>query len=162
MPRVWLSLGSNIDRERNIRGAIQALRAAYGALVLSRVYESEAVGFAGAPFFNLVVGLDTECSVGDLNRHLRAIEAAHGRVRDGVKFSSRTLDIDLLTYGDQVIKEAGIEIPRKEITQYAFVLRPLAEVAGEERHPVLGRSYGELWQAFKNQTQSVQPVVFDV
>ncbi|MFC1685277.1 2-amino-4-hydroxy-6-hydroxymethyldihydropteridine diphosphokinase, partial [Pseudomonadota bacterium] len=88
--------------------------------------------------------------------------AAHGRERCGEKFASRTLDIDLLTYGDQVIKEGKVEIPREEITRYAFVLLPLAEVAGDEQHPVLGLSYRELWQGFDGEGQVLAPVEFEL
>ncbi|HEC15168.1 MAG TPA: 2-amino-4-hydroxy-6-hydroxymethyldihydropteridine diphosphokinase [Sedimenticola sp.] len=161
MPRVWLSIGSNIDREKHIRGALRALRDTFGELVISRVYESEAVGFQGAPFYNLVVGLDTDWPPAALNRHLHDIERANGRRRDGGKFASRTLDIDLLTYGNEVIGDGLIDVPRKEITEYAFVLLPLSEVAGAQRHPVDGRTYRELWEAFPRNSQPVWPIRFD-
>lgn len=162
MPRVWLSLGSNIDREKNIRGAVKALRETFGELIISQVYESEAVGFKGGAFFNLVVGFDTERPPVELCRFFRTIEAAHGRERCGEKFASRTLDIDLLTYGDQIINNDEANIPRDEITQYAFVLLPLVEVAGDEVHPVLGVSYRELWDGFDGEGQVLQPVEFEL
>jgi len=112
MPQVWLSIGSNIDRERNICGAVRSLRDAFGGLVLSSVYESEAVGFAGDPFYNMVIGLRTDLSVRSLNSCLRDIEERHGRIRGGEKIASRTLDIDLLLFGNEVVNEEGIEIPR--------------------------------------------------
>ena len=158
MPRVWVSLGSNIDREANIRAAVTDLRAGFGELRMSRVYECPAVGFAGEAFYNLVAGFDTERSPAELSARLRAIEDAHGRVRGGRKFSSRTLDIDLLTYGGQVLNQGGFHLPRDEILKYAFVLGPLAEVAPEERHPVDGRSYRELWEAFDKTGQSLTRV----
>jgi 2-amino-4-hydroxy-6-hydroxymethyldihydropteridine diphosphokinase len=148
MPRVWLSIGSNIDRERHIAGALDSLRREFGELAVSRVYETEAVGFSGDAFYNLVAGLDTELPPEQLNARMHQIEAAHGRTRGGEKFAPRTLDIDLLTYGDQVLSRPGLELPRDEILKYAFVLGPLAEVAPDERHPVDGRTYAELWQAF--------------
>jgi 2-amino-4-hydroxy-6-hydroxymethyldihydropteridine diphosphokinase len=160
MPRVWLSLGSNIDREQHIRGAVRALRETFGKLIISSVYESEAVGFKGGAFFNLVVGFDTDRAPAELCRYFRAIEAAHGRERCGEKFASRTLDIDLLTYGDRVIKENNVEIPRDEITRYAFVLQPLAEVASDELHPALGMSYRELWKQFDKEGQVLEVVDF--
>jgi len=140
VPRVWLSIGSNQDRERSIRGAVRSLREAYGPLILSPVYETEAVGFEGEPFLNLVAGFETRVPVSALNTRLREIEDAHGRVRGQEKFAPRTLDIDLLTYGDLVGRIGGCELPRDEILDYAFVLRPLADVAGDELHPVVGRA----------------------
>ena len=148
MSWVWVSVGSNIDRERHIRGAIQALRDRFGELRLSSVYETPAEGFDGDPFYNLVAGFHPDRSPAELHELLRDIEAAHGRDRVGPKFSARTLDIDLLTYDDRVTEEGGKALPRDEIVKYAFVLGPLAEVAAGERHPQLGISYGELWADF--------------
>lgn len=144
MPRVYLSLGSNIEPERHLRAALDALAAEFGALVLSPVYESEAVGFAGENFLNLVVGIDTELRVGPLAERLRAIEHLNERCRSGEKFAPRTLDIDILTYGDQVGVVDGIDLPRDEILKYAFVLRPLADIIPNERHPVVGQCYRQL------------------
>jgi 2-amino-4-hydroxy-6-hydroxymethyldihydropteridine diphosphokinase len=153
--RAWLSLGSNIDPKRQIPAALQTLRSSFGELVVSPIYESEAVGFSGDNFYNLVVGIWTRLSARALAGRLREIEAAHGRVRGAEKFSSRTLDIDLLTFGEQVIDEPGVQVPRDEILRYAFVLRPLADVAPEERHPVAGRSYAALWSAFDRGSQKL-------
>lgn len=148
MTRSWLSLGSNVDRERHIRVAIGALRARFGALTISPVYDCAAVGFAGDPFINLVAGIDTDLSVGELAAWLRALEEAHGRVREpGRRFNDRTLDIDILTWGDTQGVIDGVELPRAEILKHAFVLRPLADVAPDERHPVDGRTYRELLAA---------------
>ena len=153
MPRIWLSLGSNQARESSLRGAVRMLRETFGPLVLSTVYESAAVGFVGEPFLNLVVGAETDLPVEAVQQRLRQIEDAHGRVRGGDKFCPRTLDIDLLTYGELV--RPDLDLPREEIVHHAFVLGPLAEVASRERHPVLGRSYAELWAAFD---QAAQPM----
>ncbi len=161
MPRAWLSIGSNIDREHNIRGAIGSLQAIFGELVLSSIYESQAVGFDGDPFYNLVAGLETTLPADRLNAHLREIEQRHGRVRSREKFAPRTLDIDLLLYGDQIIDEGGVTVPRDEIGRYAFVLQPLAEVAGQTRDPVTGRTYQELWDAFDQGQQRLWRVELD-
>lgn len=158
MPRVWVSLGSNVDRRRSIRGAVRALRERYGALVVSRVYESEAVGCEGDPFYNLVAGFDTEASLQTLCAEFRALEDAFGRVRGPDKFAPRTLDLDLLTYGDQVVDQGPCPVPRDEITRYAFVLGPLAEVAGDQRHPLLGCSFRALWERFEKSAQPMHPV----
>lgn len=161
MVRIWLSLGSNIDRERNIRAALHDLQAEFGPLRVSRVYESEAVGFSGDAFYNLVVGVDTDRPVSELIRLFRAIESAHGRTREGGGFASRTLDIDLLTYGEQVLELDGLHLPRDEITRYAFVLLPLSELAGDSRHPELGETYRELWRRFDSTSQRLWPVPFE-
>lgn len=161
MPWVWVSIGSNQARERSIRGAVAALRERYGPLKRSRVYESEAVGFAGEPFLNLVAGFETDEPVGAINSALRAIEDAMGRVRGPEKFAPRTLDLDLLTYGDAVGDVDGYALPRDEILRYAFVLGPLAEVAGEECYPPTGEIYRALWAGFDQAAQPIEPVPFD-
>jgi len=148
MPRVWVSIGSNIERERHIRAALNDLRETFGEIDVSPVYETEAVGFTGDAFFNLVAGFDTKLAPEVLHRMLREIEARHGRERGGGKFAARTLDLDLLTYGSAITDEGGKFLPRDEILRYAFVLAPLADVAGAELHPELGESYQLLWQRF--------------
>ena len=148
MPRVWVSVGSNIDREHHIRAALADLHVAFGDLTVSPLYETEAVGFEGDAFYNLVVGFDTALRPGALHRRMREIEARHGRERGGGKFASRTLDLDLLTYGDRVTDEGGKALPRDEILRYAFVLAPLVDVAADEVHPQLGQTYRHLWEQF--------------
>ncbi|GIX29837.1 MAG: 2-amino-4-hydroxy-6-hydroxymethyldihydropteridine diphosphokinase [Porticoccaceae bacterium] len=146
MARVWTSIGSNIDRERNVRACLDALADQFGPLVVSSLYETAAVGFTGDDFYNLVAGFDTELPVGEVAARLRAIEAACGRRRDGPRFGPRTLDVDLLTYDALVGEVDGVRLPRPEILTDAFVLGPLAEVAGEEEHPVAHRRYADLWR----------------
>lgn len=156
MPRVYLSLGSNVDRERNIRSALDALRRRYGALVVSPVYESEAVGFKGDHFLNLVVGIDTDDTVGTVAAIMRAIEDEHGRVRGGPRWSARTLDIDILTYGDATGIIDGVELPRDEIVRHAFVLLPLRDIAADDICPGTATTYAELWRAFPAEQKLAQ------
>lgn len=148
MPRIWISAGSNIEREKHIRAALHDLRQTFGELRVSPVYETEAVGFKGDAFYNLVIGFDSDLSPAVLHGLMREIEARHGRERGGGKFAARTLDLDLLTYGDEVTDRGGKVLPRDEILRYAFVLAPLADVAGDELHPQLGESYRTLWERF--------------
>jgi 2-amino-4-hydroxy-6-hydroxymethyldihydropteridine diphosphokinase len=148
MPRVWVSVGSNIEREKHTRAALDDLRALFGKLIVSPLYEAGAVGFEGDAFFNLVVGFDTELPPSRLHGLMREIEARHGRERGSEKFAARTLDLDLLTYGREVTDEGGKRLPRDEIIHYAFVLAPLADVAGDELHPQLGETYRSLWEKF--------------
>lgn len=158
MPYVTVSIGSNIEREKNIRSCIGALKKKYNNIVFSAVYQSKSVGFTGDDFYNLVARFFTEDDVRSVIDTLRDIEIAHGRVRDNHRFSSRTLDIDLLLYDDLISTDDRLRLPRDEITHYAFVLGPLAEIAGNEKHPVSGVTYKELWQAFDHPEQSLTHV----
>ena len=148
MPKVFVSVGSNIDRRRNILSALESLTAEFGELLVSPIYESEAVGFQGENFYNLVVAFDTDLGLDDLVARLHDIEFDHGRSRSDRKFAPRTLDLDLLTYGTYVDHQPPHDVPRHEITEYAFVLRPLSEIAGEAVHPETGQTYAQMWQAF--------------
>ncbi|NOX76618.1 MAG: 2-amino-4-hydroxy-6-hydroxymethyldihydropteridine diphosphokinase [Gammaproteobacteria bacterium] len=160
MPRVFVGIGSNIDREAMVRAAVAALHAQHGEVQLSSVYESEAVGFEGDAFFNLVAAYDTEQPVDAVIAALSAIEDQLGRQRTGERFASRTVDLDLLLYGDQLLTGQGYNIPRDEIPRYAFVLWPLAEIAPDQLHPALGQSYSRLWQAFDKKNQPLRPIPF--
>ena len=111
MARVYLGVGSNIERERYITAGLDALQALFGTLEISSVYDSPAIGFRGQPFLNLVVGADTEVELGELAPRLRHIEYEHGRPVDATRFSARQLDIDVLTYGDLVGTVAGVDLP---------------------------------------------------
>lgn len=158
MTRVYVSIGSNIDRQQNIRSALDALQHYYGRLTSSTVYESEPVGLEGDNFYNLVVAFDTAQSAAELVATLREIESRHWRSREGKRYTSRTLDLDLLLYGDEVIEQPGLVIPREEIVTSAFVLWPLAEVAGNQRHPVTGETFAGMWARFDKSRQPIWPV----
>lgn len=159
MARVYLSVGSNVDRDKNIRAGLDDLAEQFGELECSPVYESVAFGFDGDNFYNLVLGFDTEDSVYDVAKILRGIEDRRQRVRDGVKFSSRTLDLDLILYDDLVLTDGRIRIPREDIEQYAFVLQPLADIAPDHVHPELDKTYAQMWSKFDPEQvkQSVVP-----
>jgi 2-amino-4-hydroxy-6-hydroxymethyldihydropteridine diphosphokinase len=144
MHRAYLSLGSNIDREANIRSALFALEKVFGALAVSPVYESEAVGFSGAAFFNLIVAVETNLSIEQLVGQLKQIEDHHGRDRSGAKFSSRSLDIDLVTYDEKTGTFSGVELPRPELFYNAFVLLPMADLLGKSVEPKTGQTYSSL------------------
>ena len=148
MPVGYISIGSNIDKETNIPSSLNALRQHLGEITVSSVYETEPVGFIGDSFYNLVVRFHSKLSAKEVAKTLRQIELEHGRSRDSQKFSSRTLDLDLILYGDQIISDGRLQIPRDEIERYAFVLEPLAEIAGDEKHPISSKSYRELWDHF--------------
>jgi 2-amino-4-hydroxy-6-hydroxymethyldihydropteridine diphosphokinase len=142
---VFVSLGSNMEPEKNLNLAMQALTARFGAISRSSVYRNKAVGFEGEPFLNLVVGFDTSESAEQVNDALHDIEAEFGRTRGDNKFAPRTLDMDLLVYGDAVICRDDLVVPRPELLKYAFMLQPLAELAGHKRDPISGAPWQKVW-----------------
>jgi 2-amino-4-hydroxy-6-hydroxymethyldihydropteridine diphosphokinase len=148
MPRGYISIGSNIDKDKNVLSSLQALEHHFGKLTVSSIYESEPVGFSGDSFYNLVVGFDSDLEVKEVAKRLRQIELDNGRTPDSQKFSARTLDLDLILYGDLIVNNGRLRIPRDEIERYAFVLEPLAEIAPTLKHPVSYLSYAELWEKF--------------
>lgn len=158
MARIYIGIGTNIDRARNLKSGVARLREQFGALDLSTVYETEAVGFAGDNFYNMVVGTDTELSPQQVYDLLHEIEFDYGRARQQPRYSSRTLDLDLLLYDDQVIKTEQFELPRYDVDEYPFVLAPLAEIDGERVHPVKGQTFNALWQAYDKSDLRMWPV----
>jgi len=146
MERAYLSLGSNQDPVANLSSALAALRERFGDVVVSAAYRFPAVGLDRADFVNLAAIVTTDLAPVELNAWLHALEDRHGRRRDVPRFSDRTLDIDIVLYGEQVLSGSGnLQVPRDEL-RHAFVLRPLAEIAPDARHPLTGRRLGELWR----------------
>lgn len=161
MVSVFVSIGSNVDREKNIPSALISLRRQFGELMLSSIYESESVGFDGAAFFNLVVGFKTNDSLESVIGVLREIEGQHGRQRGGNRFAARSLDLDILLYGDRVETGEQAQLPRPEIIEYAFVLLPLSELIPDEIHPTIGKTYAQCWQEFSAPSQRLWRIDFD-
>lgn len=147
MTRVYISIGSNVEPQRHVALALASLRERFGVIEVSPIYRAAAVGFEGDDFLNLVVALETDMSVDAVDRELDAIESIAGRTRNAERFAPRTLDLDLLLFGDAIIDRDGIRVPRRELTQYAFMLKPLVDIAGLHRHPQDGRSFAELLEA---------------
>ncbi|NOX42965.1 MAG: 2-amino-4-hydroxy-6-hydroxymethyldihydropteridine diphosphokinase [Gammaproteobacteria bacterium] len=160
MARIYISVGSNIDREKNISKGVIALKTYFDNVIKSSVYESKALGFNGDDFYNLVVAADTDQDALTVRNNLQKIEEQQGRLRTQARFTSRTLDLDLLLYDAEIIKQDGFEIPRGEITEYAFVLKPLCEIAPNERHPVISETYKTLWERFEKKSQPLTKIEY--
>ena len=148
MAIVYIGLGSNIDAEAHLRDAVSALRERFGEVELSDVYRSPPLGFEGEDFLNLVARFSTETAPGELLDYFETLHERAGRVRGRDRYMSRPLDIDLLLYGDVVDPEPPLRLPRCDILEHSFVLRPLAELAPDLVHPVTGLSIGSHWDAF--------------
>lgn len=161
MNLVTVSLGSNINPTQHIRRCLDALADTFGHLQISRVFESEPVGFADSRnFYNLVVAFHSDWTPGELQIWAKQLEAEHGRLPSTAKFSPRALDIDLLTVGNTCGIIDEVVLPRGEITDNAFVLQPLAELLPTECHPLCGNDYATLWEAFELGSQRLWPVDF--
>jgi 2-amino-4-hydroxy-6-hydroxymethyldihydropteridine diphosphokinase len=156
MATVYVSIGSNINREHHVTESLKALNNRFAPLNISNFYDCEPVGFEGDNFLNLVVGFECDLPVAELAKVLHKIELENGRQRESKEYASRTLDIDILLYGNQVGIIDGVELPRGEITEYAFVLRPLVDVAAQELHPTLDISFHQIWINFDQLRQKTE------
>jgi len=158
MAQIYISLGSNIEREHYVQQGLLSLAKAFELpfeqLILSSLFECEAVGFDGPIFYNMVIGITCKHNVEQVAKILRTIEFTHGRDHNAKKFSPRTLDLDLLLY-DNLIIDQPAQLPRDEITKNAFVLWPLSQVAPELAHPILKQNYHDLWQDYNKNSQQL-------
>lgn len=141
----YVGIGSNIDRHKHIEAAIDALRKVDPTLRLSSIYESSAIGFTGNPFFNLVVEIKSSLTLEAFSEQLRSIEFQLGRPKNAKKLQDRTIDLDLVLFGDHVNHQSPT-IPREDIYKYPFVIQPLYELCPELIIPKDGRSVRQIWQ----------------
>ena len=149
MTTVLLSLGSNVQPRRHLYAAVAALAEHFGAITVSPAYRTAAVGFDGPAFLNNAVSIETDMELDALDAWAHALEDLHGRDRSGPRFSDRTLDIDVVFYGDLIVEGPGhLRIPRPEL-KHAFVIKPLADIAPDFVDPVSGLTLQALWQAHR-------------
>jgi 2-amino-4-hydroxy-6-hydroxymethyldihydropteridine diphosphokinase len=144
MARIFLSIGSNIEPELNLKSCASSLACHFTNPVWSPLYRSAAVGMVGDDFLNAMVMIHTEQSIESIYQLLKKIEDCHGRIRSTNKFTNRTLDIDLLLYNDAVMDTPNITLPSSEIITAAYVLIPLVDLAPDDMHPVTGKSYQDI------------------
>ena len=148
MPEVYIAAGSNIEPERHLAMAARELERQFPGVRFSPWYRNRAVGFEGEDFINLVAGFATELQVSAVLPRLHAIEALCGRPREAPRWAPRSMDLDVLLYGDLVCQEAHLQLPRPDLLKRAYMLGPLAALAPEVVHPTAGESIGELWRRF--------------
>lgn len=148
MPAVYVAVGSNVEPERNLGLATRELRREFPDVRFSPWYRNRAVGFEGADFINLVAGFTTTLPVGEVVTRLQAIESLCGRPREAPRWAPRSMDLDILLYGDTVCDEPRLKLPRPDLLKRAFMLGPLAALAPHLVHPVEKLTVGELWQRF--------------
>lgn len=148
MARVYVAAGSNVDPQANLARAVTELARVFGPLRISPWYRNRAVGFEGEDFINFVFGFDTDLSVHETLERLRAVEGLCGRPRDAPKWAPRSMDLDVLLYDDLVLETSEIRLPRPDLLVRPYMLRPLADIAPNLRHPTQGRTMSELWAGF--------------
>ncbi len=156
MPDVYVAAGSNIEPLLHLRSALNALKRRVGDIKVSPAYRNKAVGFDGPEFINLVIGFETELTLTEVLSVLQAVESLCGRARKAPKFEPRTMDLDLLLYGEMVCDTHAITLPRPDLIKRAYMLGPLAELAPDLLHPTLKKTMGDLW---KNFDQAAHPLV---
>ncbi len=155
---VFLSIGSNVNPEANIQYALSEIDQIFEIKQVSSVYKNKSVGFEGDDFLNMVLKLSTTLSPYEIVEELNRIELATGREIGTGTFDSRTLDIDMILYGDLVDPEEPLQLPRKDIDLYSFVIGPLAEIEPRGIHPVLGKSFIELWEEFNREKHPLERI----
>ena len=153
---VYVSAGSNVEPERHLHLACRELEGLSASLSRYSVYRTKAIGFEGNDFLNMVISFSTRLSLAEIMSELERVQTLAGRKPNASAFSPRTLDLDLLLYGEEVVDSPEISLPRADITKYAFVLGPMAELAPRLRHPRSGKTMRELWAAFDRSQQPIE------
>jgi 2-amino-4-hydroxy-6-hydroxymethyldihydropteridine diphosphokinase len=162
MTLAHVSGGSNLDAEKHLRQAARALRERYPGTRFSRVYRNPAIGFEGPDFLNFVAELPVAGEPAALKAELERIEGLCGRERDAPRWAPRAMDLDILLFGERVLDQPGLVLPRPQLLKWAFMLGPLAELAPDTRHPVAGATIGALWAAFDQAGHRLEPVPMDL
>ncbi|MUK62589.1 2-amino-4-hydroxy-6-hydroxymethyldihydropteridine diphosphokinase [Aliivibrio fischeri] len=160
MITTYIGIGSNIEPEKHVKAAIDELKLLGNIAQISTVYEAEPVGFSSNNFFNLVAELEVTCSLSELATQLRAIELKWGRLPDAQKNQDRTLDLDILLYGD-VISNNDPKLPREDLFKFAFAILPLVELNPDLIVPGTKTTISEIWNHFTH-SQSLKPALINL
>ena len=162
MNKVFVAAGSNVEPESHLARAAAEIVHTWHDARFSRAYSNKAVGFDGPDFINLVVGFSTALPLEAVIARLRAIETQCGRPRYAPKWASRTMDLDVLLYGDRVEKTSDYTLPRPDLLKRPYMLGPLAEIAPEIVHPTEHAKIGDLWARFDRDGHEMRPVELDL
>jgi len=158
VPAVYVAAGSNVRPEEHLSRAVTLLARDFPGVRVSPWYQNRAVGFEGDDFINLVAGFDTTLPLHEVVHRLQAIEAACGRARDAPRWAPRSMDLDVLLYGELVCEEAGLKLPRPDLLKRAYMLGPLAALAPQLLHPTARLTIGELWRSFDQAAHPLTPL----
>ncbi len=158
MPDVFVAAGSNIEPEKHLRLALAELQRSFAPLAISPAYRNKAVGFTGDDFINLVVGFATDQELHRVRERLQEIETRCGRPRAAPKWAARSMDLDILLFGNEVRNEPELVLPRPDLLRRAYMLKPLLDIAPHVRHPTAGKTIRELWAEFPGADHELTPV----
>jgi 2-amino-4-hydroxy-6-hydroxymethyldihydropteridine diphosphokinase len=158
MPQVYVAAGSNVEPERHLAMAVRELERQFPGVRFSPWYRNRAVGFEGEDFINFVAGFHTGLEVGEVLQALHAIEALCGRPREAPRWAPRSMDLDVLLYGELVCQEPHLKLPRPDLLKRPYMLGPLAALAPDLMHPTERRTIRELWQRFDRDAHPLVPV----
>jgi 2-amino-4-hydroxy-6-hydroxymethyldihydropteridine diphosphokinase len=158
MPDVYVAAGSNVNAEENLAAAVRELQRVFPDVRLSSWYRNQAVGFEGDDFINFVAGFSTERPLAEVIEHLHAIETLCGRPREAPRWAPRSMDLDVLLYGNLVCDEPKLKLPRPDLLKRAYMLGPLAELAPQVVHPTQGVTIAQLWERFDRAAHPLQRV----
>jgi 2-amino-4-hydroxy-6-hydroxymethyldihydropteridine diphosphokinase len=158
VPSVFVAAGSNVNPSEHLRIALAEIERIYAPLRVSPAYRNKAVGFDGEDFINLVVAFDTDEPVEQVRERLQAVEAVCGRLRDAPRWAPRTMDLDILLYGDRVNDEPGLVLPRPDLVRRPYMLKPMADLDPDFVHPTLGKTMRELWRDLERENHEMVPV----
>ena len=159
---VFLSIGSNVEPEENLKFACRELKKTFGNIQVSSVYRNKPIGFQGNDFLNMVVKVKSTLSPNEILDCLRGLEARTGRDIGTGAFDSRTFDIDMILFGDLFHPENHFKIPRNDIERYSFVLCPLAEIEPDGIHPLIGKTFKDLWEDFDKEEHLLDKISLDI
>ena len=156
MPEVFIAAGSNVEPEKNLALAARELSRVFPGARFSPWYRNRAVGFEGEDFINFVAGFATDVPLEAVLERLQAIEGLCGRTRAAPRWAPRSMDLDMLLYGQSVLSTPTLRLPRPDLLKRAYMLGPLADLAPGLRHPTEGVTIGELWRRFD---QAAHPLI---